>query len=116
MSLSGHLHTMAAGHLLQWLSFGQKTGKLVIRNSAVEKTIYVQKGKIASSASTDPREYLGQFLMSYGYIDEEELRKAMEVQEQSKILLGKILVIIEAITENDLRRLMKIKAEEEIYD
>lgn len=116
MSLSGHLHTMAAGHLLQWLSFGQKTGKLVIRNPAVEKTIYVQKGKIVSSASTDPREYLGQFLMSYGYIDEEELRKAMEVQEQSKILLGKILVIIEAITENDLRRLMKIKAEEEIYD
>ncbi|HEU5163283.1 MAG TPA: DUF4388 domain-containing protein [Thermoanaerobaculia bacterium] len=116
MSLSGHLHTMAAGHLLQWLSFGQKTGKLVIRNSSVEKTIFVQKGKIVSSASTDPREYLGQFLMSYGYIDEEELRKAMEVQEQSKILLGKILVIIEAITEADLRRLMKIKAEEEIYD
>ncbi len=116
MSLSGHLHTMAAGHLLQWLSFEKKTGKLVVRNPAVEKTIYVQKGKIVSSASTDPREYLGQFLMSYGYIGEEELRKAMEVQEQSKILLGKILVIIEAITENDLRRLMKIKAEEEIYD
>jgi hypothetical protein len=116
MSLSGHLHTMAAGNLLQWLSFGQKTGKLVIRNPSVEKTIFVQKGKIVSSASTDPREYLGQFLMSYGYIDEEELRKAMEVQEQSKILLGKILVIIEAITEADLRRLMKIKAEEEIYD
>ncbi len=107
---------MAVGHLLQWLSFGQKTGKLSVRNAAVEKTIFVQKGKIVSSASTDPREYLGQFLMSYGYIDEEELRKAMEVQEQSKILLGKILVIIEAITENDLRRLMKIKAEEEIYD
>jgi hypothetical protein len=116
MSLSGHLHTMAAGNLLQWLSFGQKTGKLVIRNPSVEKTIFLQKGKIISSASTDPREYLGQFLMSYGYIDEEELRKAMEVQEQSKILLGKILVIIEAITEADLRRLMKIKAEEEIYD
>ena len=107
---------MAAGHLLQWLSFGQKTGKLVIRNSSVEKTMFVQKGKIVSSASTDPREYLGQFLMSYGYIDEEELRKAMEVQVQSKILLGKILVIIEAISEADLRRLMKIKAEEEIYD
>lgn len=107
---------MAAGHLLQWLSFGQKTGKLVVSNPSVEKTIFVHKGKIVSSASTDPREYLGQFLMSYGYIDEDELRKAMEVQQQSKILLGKILVIIEAITEADLRRLMKIKAEEEIYD
>lgn len=107
---------MAAGHLFQWLSFSQKTGKLVIRNTVVEKTVYVRKGKIVFSASTDPREYLGQFLMSHGYIGEEELKKAMEVQEQSKILLGKILVIIEAIAEDDLKRLMKRKAEEEIYD
>ncbi|HVR43870.1 MAG TPA: DUF4388 domain-containing protein [Thermoanaerobaculia bacterium] len=116
MSVSGHLRTMAAGHLFQWLSFSQKTGRLVVRNTSVEKTIFVQKGKVVSSASTDPREYLGQFLMSYGYISEDELKKAMEVQLQSKILLGKILVIIEAITEDDLKRLMKRKAEEEIYD
>lgn len=116
MSVAGHLRTMAAGHLFQWLSFSQKTGKLVIRNTVVEKTVYIRKGKIVFSASTDPREYLGQFLMSHGYIGEAELKKAMEVQEQSKILLGKILVIIEAIGEDDLKRLMKRKAEEEIYD
>lgn len=116
MSVTGHLRTMAAGHLFQWLSFSQKTGRLVIRSTVVEKTVFVKKGKIVFSASTDPREYLGQFLMSHGYIGEDELKKAMEVQEQSKILLGKILVIIEAITEEDLKRLMKRKAEEEIYD
>ncbi|HUP65277.1 MAG TPA: DUF4388 domain-containing protein [Thermoanaerobaculia bacterium] len=116
MSLSGHLRTMAAGHLFQWLSFGQKSGRLVVTSALVEKTIYVQKGRIVSSASTDPREYLGQFLMSHGFISEDELKKAMEVQQQSRILLGKILVIIEAISEDDLRRLMKRKAEEEIYD
>lgn len=107
---------MAAGHLFQWLSFSQKTGKLTVRNASVEKSVWVREGKILTSASTDPREYLGQFLMSHGYITEEELRKAMEVQEQSKILLGKILVIIEAITEEDLKRLMRRKVEEEIYD
>ena len=107
---------MAPGHLFQWLSFSQKTGKLVVRNATVEKTVFVQEGKITTSASTDPREYLGQFLMSHGYITEAELKKAMEVQEQSKILLGKILVIIEAITEDDLKRLMRKKVEEEIYD
>lgn len=107
---------MAAGHLFQWLSFSQKTGRLLVRSASIEKTIYVQEGKIIFSASTDPREYLGQFLMSFGYISEDELKKAMEVQEQSKILLGKILVIIEAITEDDLKRLMKKKAEEEIFD
>ena len=116
MSLSGHLRTMAAGNLFQWLSFSQKTGKLAVSNGEVEKTIFINKGKIVTSASTDPREYLGQFLMSYGYITEDELKKAMEVQQQSRILLGKILVVIEAISEDDLKRLMRRKAEEEIYD
>jgi hypothetical protein len=54
--------------------------------------------------------------MSHGYITEEELMKAMEVQQQSGILLGKILVMIDVINEEDLQRLMRLKAEEEIYD
>src|SRR6266581_6731032 len=42
--------------------------------------------------------------------------KTMEVQHQSGILLGKILVMIDVIPEPDLLRLMRLKAEEEIYD
>jgi hypothetical protein len=116
MGLSGNLQTMLPGDLLQWLSLGQKTGTLVITNKRVEKKIFFRKGRIISSASNDPREYLGQFLMSHGYLSEVELKKAMEVQQQSNILLGKILVMIEVISEQDLQRLMRLKAEEEIYD
>jgi hypothetical protein len=107
---------MLPGDLLQWLSLGQKTGTLVISNSRVEKKIFFRNGRVISSASNDPREYLGQFLMSHGYLTEPELKKAMEVQQQSGILLGKILVMIEVITEPDLQRFMRLKAEEEIYD
>jgi len=116
MGLSGNLQTMLPGDLLQWLSLGQKTGTLVITNKRVEKKIFFRRGRVISSASNDPREYLGQFLMSHGYLTEPELKKAMEVQQQSRILLGKILVMIEVITEPDLQRLMRLKAEEEIYD
>ncbi|HVT44870.1 MAG TPA: DUF4388 domain-containing protein [Thermoanaerobaculia bacterium] len=116
MSLGGNLNTMTPADLLQWLSLGQKTGTLVLSGRGVEKRIFFRRGRILSSASTDPREYLGQFLVSHGYITEEELKKAMEVQAQSKILLGKILVMIDAISEDDLVRLMRLKAEEEIYD
>jgi hypothetical protein len=116
MGLSGNLQTMLPGDLLQWLSLGQKTGTLVITNKRVEKKIFLRKGRVISSASNDPREYLGQFLMSHGYLTEPELKKAMEVQTQSNILLGKILVMIEVISEEDLQRLMRLKAEEEIYD
>ena len=116
MGLSGNLQTMLPGDLLQWLSLGQKTGTLVVTNKRVEKKIFFRRGRVISSASNDPREYLGQFLMSHGYLTEPELKKAMEVQLQSGILLGKILVMIDVITEPDLQRLMRLKAEEEIYD
>jgi len=97
MSVSGNLKTMLPGDLLQWLSLGQKTGTLLVSNKGVEKKIFFGNGRVISSASNDPREYLGQFLMSHGYITEEELMKAMEVQQQSRILLGKILVMIDVV-------------------
>ena len=116
MGVSGNLNTMLPGDLLQWLSLGQKTGTLVVANKSVEKKIFFRTGRIISSASNNPREYLGQFLISHGYLTEPELMKAMDVQLQSGILLGKILVMIDVITEPQLQRLMRLKAEEEIYD
>lgn len=116
MALTGSLQTMHAGDLIQWASLARKTGALEVRHSGVQKKIYFREGRLISSASTDPRDYLGQFLMSYGYLNEEELRKAMQVQRESGMLLGKILVTIGVISEEDVRKLMRIKAEEEIYD
>ncbi|HYN43512.1 MAG TPA: DUF4388 domain-containing protein [Thermoanaerobaculia bacterium] len=116
MAITGNLRTMQLSELLQWLSMGQKTGTLAIRGGSGEKRVYFQNGRIISSSSTIEREYLGHFLVSYGYITEEELTKAMEVQEESKILLGKILVMIGAIAEEDLVELIRIKACETIYD
>jgi hypothetical protein len=54
--------------------------------------------------------------MSHGYITEPELMKAMQVQSDSNIFLGKILVMIDVIDEESLQRLMRRKAEEAIYD
>ncbi len=116
MGITGNLKTMQLGELLQWLSLGNKTGTLLIDGHGVEKRVYFQDGRIASTSSSSEREYLGHFLVSHGFITEEELKMAMEVQEESQILLGKILVMINAIAESDLLRLMKKKAEESIYD
>lgn len=116
MGVTGNLKTMLPGDLLQWLSLGQKTGTLIVAKKAVEKKIFLKRGRVISSASNDPREYLGQFLMSHGYMSEPELMKAMQVQAESNILLGKILVMIDVIDEESLQRLMRLKAEEAIYD
>lgn len=116
MGITGNLRTMALSELLQWLSLGGKNGTLLVEGHGIEKRIYFQNGRIASTSSSDHREYLGHFLVAHGYITEDELKMAMEVQEESSILLGKILVMINAISETDLLRLMRKKAEESIYD
>jgi hypothetical protein len=116
MGLTGNLKTMALAEVLQWLSQGQKTGTLVVHGRPVEKRVFFRDGRIISTSSTDPKEYLGHFLVSHGYIDEETLSRAVKMQEQQKTLLGKILTDLGAISEEDLGRFLVMKAEESIYD
>ncbi len=116
MSITGNLKTMQLAELLQWLSQGQKTGTLVIHSGEVEKRIFLKGGKLESSASTDPNEYLGHFLVSQGLISEEQLNAAIQQQEVQKQLLGKILVDQGAVEQAQLQKLLRLKAEESIYD
>lgn len=114
--ITGNLETMELAELLQWLSQGNKTGTLLIDNGEVKKRLFFRDGRIISSASTDPREHLGHFLVSHRFISEEELSKAVSMQEKSGMLLGKILATIGAISEEDLYRLLRLKAEESVYE
>jgi len=107
---------MQLSELLQWLSAGLKTGTLVVRGAPGEKRIYFNNGRVTSSSSTLEREHLGRFLVGFGFITEEELIRALEVQQESRILLGKILVMIGAIKEEELADLVRLKAAETIYD
>ena len=116
MAIAGNLRTMQLSELLQWLSSGMKTGTLVVRGTPGEKRIYFNNGRVTSSSSTLEREHLGRFLVGFGFITEEELIRALEVQQESRILLGKILVMIGAIKEEELADLVRLKAAETIYD
>lgn len=116
MSITGNLKTMELAELLQWLSGSMKTGTLVVENGKVTKQIFFRDGMIVSSASTDPKEHLGAFLVSHGFITDAELGQAIRMQESNKMLLGKILSTIGAISEQDVHRMLRLKAEESIYD
>ncbi len=116
MSITGNLKTMELAELLQWLSGAQKTGTLVVENGKVTKQIFFRDGMIVSSASTDPKEHLGAFLVSHGFITDAELGQAIRMQESNKMLLGKILSTIGAISEQNVHRMLRLKAEESIYD
>lgn len=115
MGLAGNLRTMPFADLLQFLNANQSTGTLQIRQKQIVKMIFFEKGKIISSSSSDPKEYLGHFLVSHGLLTEEELRVAMEIQRTSKMLLGKILVLGGKVDESQMTSFLKLKAEETVY-
>lgn len=116
MAIAGNLKTMELAELLQWLSGAQKTGTLEVDSGRVKKGIVFRDGRIIASSSTDPREQLGAMLVSHGYVTDQELAEAIEIQREQKLLLGEILVAAGALTESDLERILRLKAEEILYD
>ncbi|MBI3447587.1 MAG: DUF4388 domain-containing protein [Acidobacteria bacterium] len=115
MSLTGTLDTMSLTDLLQWIQQSRKTGALVIHGERYSKKILIRDGTIVSSSSDDPTEHLGHFLLRQDRITEPDLRKALETQQKTGVMLGKILVTVGLIEEPELRRLLVQKAEETIF-
>ena len=116
MAITGNLETMSLAELLQWLANGRQTGTLIVNNGSVEKKIFIRDGAVLSSSSSDPRGFLGHFLVSKGVISEDDLAKAMAIQSEQGKLLGEILVEGGAIEQEMLDHMLRLKAEENIYD
>jgi hypothetical protein len=116
MGLKGDLTTMGLEDIFQWLAVGKKTGMLELKGFLHTKRVFFHDGKISSVWSSDPREYLGQYLLAYNRINEEQLREALATQEDENQLLGRILVSRQLITETEIRRIVQLKVEESIYD
>jgi PAS domain S-box-containing protein len=93
-----------------------RTGRLVLASGAREKELFIDKGKIISCSSNDPARFLAQRLIAGGMISEEQRQKALEIQRETQLALGRILVILGALTENQLHDAMRQKAEEEIAE
>jgi hypothetical protein len=101
--------------LLQWMDHVQKSGTLLVQGERYKKSLVIRSGRITSSASSDPNDYLGHFLLRQGRIDEAQLKMAMETQRQTQTMLGKILVMVGAISEADLQAVLVQKAEETVF-
>nr|WP_320134118.1 DUF4388 domain-containing protein [uncultured Holophaga sp.] len=116
MGLKGDLATMGLEDIFQWLAVGKKTGVLELKGLLHTKRVAFHEGRVSSVWSSDPREYLGQYLLAYNRISEEQLREALAAQEDENQLLGRILVSRQLITEAEIRRIVQLKVEESIYD
>lgn len=116
MALNGDLATMGLEDIFQWLAVGKKTGVLELRGALHTKRVAFHEGRITSIWSSDPREYLGQYLLAFNRITEDQLRDALATQEDEQQLLGRILVNRQLVTEAEIRRIVQLKVEESIFD
>jgi hypothetical protein len=94
----------------------QRTGRLVISSEFGEKELFIEKGKIISCSSSDPARFLAQRLIASGLITEEQRQKALDIQRETHLALGRILIILGALTENQLHDAMRQKTKDEIAD
>jgi uncharacterized protein DUF4388 len=101
--------------LLQWLGQGRKTGTLILQRDSAKKRLFVLDGNIVSSGSNDPREFLGQILVSQQLITEAQLKEAFDLQEKTRVMLGRVVVQKGWVPEEVIVQALKRKTEETLY-
>lgn len=116
MAIKGTLKTMSLTDLLQFLAAGRKSGTLKFDHGKITKQVYFKNGMIVGSKSNDPREYLGQVLLHYGKVDDNQLKIAREVQRTSGAKLGEVLVQQGFLTEDEVLGILKTRTLDAIYD
>jgi hypothetical protein len=102
--------------LLQWAKFGRKTGSIILESKGIVKKIFTEDGLIVAASSNDPKEYLGQVLICFGWISEQQLKEAFQMQKAKQQLLGKLLVDSYGVKPENIERALRIKIEETVYD
>ncbi len=114
--LMGTFALMPLQDLVEFLARRRASGSLTCERGTVRKTLHLVGGVAVGAASNDPREYLGQLLMNFGHITEEQLSKAFETQMETRIRLGKVLTMVGIVTPDIIRDTLAIKIRETLLD
>jgi hypothetical protein len=114
--LMGSFSLMPLQDVAELLARRRISGSLTCERGTVRKTIHLRDGAAVGAASNDPREFLGQLLMNFGHITEEQLTKAFQTQEETKVRLGKVLVMVGLVKPETISQVLAIKIRETILD
>ena len=102
--------------LVELLARRKATGALTCERGTVRKTVHLREGRAVGASSNDRREYLGQFLVNFGHVTEEQLTQAFRTQEETKVRLGKVLTMSGLVPRETLRDVLAIKIRETLLD
>lgn len=118
MQIRGKLSDRSPADLIEWLHRENKSGALRFWDpqGAVRKDVFFENGKIVSSGTNEPREFLGQFLIAKGRMSEQDFVRVYRTQLETKVLFGKVLVLAGLVSQAEVATTLKEKTEETIWD
>ena len=112
----GSFGVLPLADLVELLARRKATGSLTCERGTVRKTVLLRAGAAVGASSNDPREYLGQLLVNFGHLTEDQLTQAFRTQEETKVRLGRVLVQVGLVPRETLRDVLAIKIRETLLD
>lgn len=114
--LMGSFAVLPLSNVVELLARRRMTGVLTCERGTIRKTLHLDQGDAVAAASNDPREFLGQLLVNFGHLTEDQLSKAFQTQEETKIRLGKVLTMVGVVSVETIREVLAIKIRETLLD
>jgi hypothetical protein len=118
LSLSGTFESMSMTELIHWARAARRSGVLTARHprEGTERRICLDGGAITACASNDPRDYFGSYLVRLGYCGEEDVNRALQIQRETGVMFGQILVMVEKLTRDDAVTTLTEKTMDNVCD
>ena len=112
--LEGDLSRIQIADILNFVGMIRMSGKLVVKQTRLERSIHWKDGEIIFASSNSPEHSLGQFLLRNGKITQTQYEESAK-RVTPAMRHGKVLVQMGAISPNDLWWGIKNQALEIIY-
>jgi hypothetical protein len=117
MALEGTLRDFSLADIFQLIGLQRKTGVLTLRSKEDTVTVTFLDGKVVGADSLDRRleNRLGSVLIRTGYLTQDQLNRALEIQKETLQRLGFILTHYGIISSDSLREAIQLQITQIVY-
>jgi hypothetical protein len=117
MALEGTLRDFSLADIFQLIGLQRKTGVLTLRSKDDTVTVTFLDGKVVGADSLNRRleNRLGTVLMKTGFLTQDQLNRALEIQKETLQRLGFILTHYGIISQESLKEAIQLQIMQVVY-
>lgn len=117
MALEGTLRDFSLADIFQLIGLQRKTGVLTLRGKDDTVTVTFLDGKVVGADSLNRRleNRLGTVLMRTGFLSQDQLNRALDIQKETLQRLGFILTHYGIISQDSLREAIQLQMMQIVY-